>query len=91
VGYLQSTALAIPSARYHLLQLYADLNAVPGWHAVSVRLSNKSLNELQHFWADVPSACIGRSWYPPETSFLITATLVTDASQYAWGSHLHLH
>ena len=63
-----------------------------GWDSrTRIRLSNKSIQELTHFWRAPPASAVGRSWYPPERSFLITATLVTDASSRAWGSHLHLH
>lgn len=28
----------------------------------------------------------GRSWYPPEQTRILYATLITDASKYAWGA-----
>lgn len=48
IGYLQSCSLAIPSARLHLVQLYTDLNKLPGWHSTaSIRISHKSLKEIK--------------------------------------------
>lgn len=92
IGYLQSTALAIPSARYHLVTLYADLNSVNGWNnTTNVRLQKKSLDELTYFWANIKNKDIGRSWFPPEKSgILVTRILLTDASKFQWGSHLHI-
>ena len=48
------------------------------------------MKELEYFWKKVPMNQIGRSWYPPETSTVISCVLITDASKYAWGSHVHL-
>jgi hypothetical protein len=43
-----------------------------------------------YFWCNMSTGNVGRSWYPPESSAIIDATLFTDASSMAWGSHLHL-
>ena len=55
IGYLQSTCLAIPTGKQHLVALYSDLNSVEGWckHA-QIRFSAKSINEILYFWTDVP-------------------------------------
>lgn len=91
VGYLQSTSLAVKSTRLHLLSIYSDLHSVDGWrNNTNVRLSNKSIKELEFFWLNIPACDIGRSWYPPECSTIFTSTLITDASKYAWGSHYHI-
>jgi hypothetical protein len=39
----------------------------------------------------IGSKDVGRSWYPPETSFIFNATMITDASSIGWGSHVHIH
>ena len=91
MGYLQSTALAIPEARFRLVALYCDLNSVAGWAScLRVHLCNRSVQELRHFWRMPPHSAEGCSWYPPECSALLaSAALFTDASLYAWGAHVH--
>ena len=32
----------------------------------------------------------GKSWFPPEKGAILFATLVSDASKYSWGGHLHV-
>lgn len=91
MGYFQSTCLALPLGRFHLVSLYSDLNSVNGWDTrIQVKLSHRSLNEVRQFWAHPPPEGVGRSWYPPEVSAVIFATLITDASKFGWGGHLHL-
>ena len=91
IGYLQSTCLALPSGRFHLVHLYSDLNSKPGWRSSTVvTLCQRSLNELQHFWRDPPTSAEGRSWFPPTKTALLHALLITDASKYAWGAHAHI-
>ena len=77
--------------RFHLVALYNDLSSAPGWaHSTMIKLSNKSVNEVKHFWAKPCISQQGRSWFPPEKGAVLFASLVTDASKVAWGGHLHL-
>lgn len=55
IGYYQSTCLALPTGRLHLTSLYSDLHTKPGWLPnTSVKLSNASVSEIEHFWLSVP-------------------------------------
>ena len=90
IGYCSSTCLAIPSGRFHLVSLYQDLHSKDGWDSkIFIKLSNKSLNELKHFWKQPPVENVGRSWFPPSKSYTMFVSLFTDASKYAWGAHFH--
>ena len=90
IGYCSSTCLAIPSGRFHLVSLYHDLHAKEGWDSkIYVKLQNKSLNELQHFWKKPSPEHVGKSWFPPSKTFTMFVSLFTDASKYAWGAHFH--
>jgi hypothetical protein len=40
------------------------------------------MNELQNFWCKIKSTDVGRSWYPPESSKIVSCVIVTDASKY---------
>lgn len=89
IGYLQSTCLALPNGRLHLIDLYNDLNSKAGWSSsIVVRLSNRSVAELKNYWLNIPCSEVGRSWFPPEKTHVLQFNLVSDASKYAWGAHL---
>ena len=45
--------------------------------------------EIRKFWMSPSVSDQGRSWFPPEKGAILFATLVTDASKYQWGGHLH--
>lgn len=47
--------------------------------------------ELQNFWLNIPNNAIGRSWFPPTRTAIITIDLVTDASKFGWGAHFPQH
>lgn len=32
---------------------------------------------------------VGRSWFPPERTSVLSTTIVTDASKFAWGAHCY--
>jgi hypothetical protein len=66
VGYLSSVCLAIPNGRFHLTSMYNDLHKQEGWDKnIKIKLSNKSIQELKHFWLQPCRSEIGRSWFPP--------------------------
>ena len=90
IGYCSSTCLALPKGRFHLVALYQDLSSKPGWtSSIQIKLSNKSLNELTHFWQRLDEKHIGRSWFPPNRTYTMFVSLFTDASKFAWGAHYH--
>lgn len=90
IGYCQSTCLAVPMGRFHLVSLYQDLNQKEGWgNSVRVKLSNKSINELRSFWQNIQRSDIGRSWFPPTRTHTMFVSLFTDASKFGWGAHFH--
>lgn len=90
VGYCSSVCMALPRGRFHLTKMYHDLCSVADWGKNTyITVSHGSVKELQHYWLRPTTAEVGRSWFPPHRTAVLTSQLVTDASKYAWGAHFH--
>lgn len=91
LGFLQSCCLAIKESRQHLSILYKDLNSPLDGKQLSwgskcmIKISHRSLKELEHFWLRLPKNLVGRSWYPLSETVVLDCIITSDASQFAWG------
>lgn len=82
-GLAVSTSLAVPSARFHLRELYDAVGSREVW-ASRVRLSRQAIRDLE-WWLQLPARSTQRAiWRSPET-----ATLHCDSSGFGWGAVLN--
>lgn len=82
-GLAVSTALAVPSARFHLRELYDVISTRQVWGG-RVRITHQAIRDLE-WWLDLPVRAAQRSiWRSPAS-----ATLHSDSSGYGWGAVLN--